>query len=89
MSLGAGRAAVVWMVLRDCLMLVALGTGAGLIATVWLSRFVTRQLFEVAPADPVTLGIATTFLITVAAFAAYLPARRASRVDPMVALRCE
>jgi predicted permease len=89
MSLGAGRAAVVWMVLRDCLMLVTLGTGAGLIATFWLSRFVTRQLFEVAPADPITLGIATTFLITVAALAAYLPARRAARVDPMVALRCE
>jgi predicted permease len=89
MSLGARRATVVWMVLRDCLMLVVLGIGAGLIASFWLSRFVTRQLFEVAPADPVTLALATMFLITVAALAAYLPARRASRVDPMVALRCE
>jgi ABC-type antimicrobial peptide transport system permease subunit len=89
MSLGARRATVVWMVLRDCLVLVALGIGVGLIATFWLSRFVTGQLFEVAPADPITLAIATTFLSTVAALAAYLPARRASRVDPMVALRCE
>jgi predicted permease len=88
-SLGARRAAVVWMVLRDCLILVAVGLGTGLVATFWLSRFVTRQLFEVAPADPVTLALATIFLITVAALAAYLPARRASRVDPMIALRYE
>jgi predicted permease len=89
MSLGARRAAVVWMVLRDCLVLVGIGVGAGLIATLWLSRFVTRQLFEVAPADPVTLAAATMFLVAIATLAAYLPARRASRVDPMVALRCE
>ena len=89
MSLGARRATVVWMVLRDCLILVALGIGTGLIATYWLSRFVTRQLFEVAPADPATLALAMLFLITVAALAAYLPARRASRVDPMIALRYE
>ena len=89
MSLGARRAALVWMVLRDCLILVACGIGSGLIATYWLSRFVTRQLFEVTPADPATLALATMFLITVATLAAYLPARRASRVDPMVALRHE
>ena len=89
MSLGARRATVVWMVLGDCLLLVAAGIGAGLIATFWLTRFVTRQLFEVAPADPLTLGMATALLITVAAVAAYLPARRAARIDPMVALRCE
>jgi predicted permease len=89
MSLGARRTTVVWMVLSDCLVLVVVGIGAGLIATFWLSRFVTRQLFDVAPADPVTLAVATTFLITVATLAAYLPARRAARVDPMVALRCE
>jgi putative ABC transport system permease protein len=89
MSLGARRATVLWMVLRDCLVLVVIGVVAGLIATLWLSRLVTRQLFEVAPADPATLVLATLFLITVAALAAYLPARRASRVDPMVALRYE
>jgi ABC-type antimicrobial peptide transport system permease subunit len=89
MSLGARRATVVWMVLRDCLVLVVVGIGAGLIATFWLSRFVTRQLFEVAPADPLTLAIAPMFLLTVAALAAYVPARRAARVDPIVALRYE
>ncbi len=89
MSLGARRATVVWMVLRDCLILVALGIATGLVATSWLSRFVTRQLFEVAPADPVTLALATIFLTAIAALAAYLPARRASRVDPMIALRHE
>jgi ABC-type antimicrobial peptide transport system permease subunit len=77
------------MVLRDCLLLVGLGLGAGVPASLWLSRLVARQLFGVAPEDPVTISAAAGLLIIVAALAAYLPARRASRVDPMVALRYE
>jgi putative ABC transport system permease protein len=68
---------------------VGLGAGAGLIGAVWLSRFVTQQLFEVSPADPATFVLATIFLMSIATLAAYLPARRAARVDPMVALRYE
>jgi predicted permease len=89
MSLGARRAAVLWMVLRDCLLLAGLGVAVGIPVSVWLSQFVARQLFGVAPGDLTTIAAAAAFLIVVAALAGYLPARRASRVDPMVALRCE
>ena len=89
MSLGARRAEVLWMVLRDCLLLAGLGVAAGVPASFWLSRLVARQLFGVAPGDLATVGAASGFLIVVAALAGYLPARRASRVDPMVALRYE
>ncbi|MPY89686.1 MAG: FtsX-like permease family protein [Luteitalea sp.] len=89
MSLGAGRAAVLWMVLRECLMLVGLGVATGLTASFWLSRFVTRQLYGVDPVDPLTLAAAATCLIVVATLAGYVPARRASRVEPMIALRSD
>ena len=77
------------MVLRDCLLLAGIGIAAGVPASFWLSRLVARQLFGVAPGDLVTVGAASGLLIVVAALAGYLPARRASRVDPMVALRYE
>ncbi len=89
MSLGARHAAVLWMVLRDCLLLAGLGVAAGVPASFWLSRLVARELFGVAPGDPATIAAAAAFLIVVAALAGYLPARRASRVDPMLALRYE
>jgi predicted permease len=87
MSLGARRAEVLWMVLRDCLLLAGLGVAAGVPVSFWLSRLVARQLFGVAPGDPATIAAAAAFLIVVATLAGYLPARRASRLDPMVALR--
>jgi ABC-type antimicrobial peptide transport system permease subunit len=87
MSLGADRAAVLWMVLRECLVLVGLGTAAGALASLWLSRLVSGQLFGVTPGDPVTIAAASLILVTVAALAAYMPARRAARVDPMIVLR--
>ncbi len=87
LSLGARGEAVVWMVLRDSLVPVAVGAVAGLLASLWLSRFVARQLFGVAPVDAATMAAAAVFLALIAAVAAYLPARRASRVDPMIALR--
>ncbi len=87
MSVGARRAEVLWMVLRDCLLLTGIGVAAGVPASFWLSRFVARQLFGVTPGDLATVAGAAAFLMAVAALAGYLPARRASRVDPMVALR--
>jgi macrolide transport system ATP-binding/permease protein len=87
MSLGARRAEVLWMVLRDSLLLTGIGVAAGVPASFWLSRIVARQLFGVTPGDLATIAGAAAFLIAVAALAGYLPARRASRVDPMVTLR--
>jgi predicted permease len=89
MSLGARRPTVVWMVLRDSLLLVFLGIAVGIPASFWLSRLVQRQLFDVTPNDPGTMFAATVFLMAVTTAAGYVPARRASRVDPVVALRCD
>jgi predicted permease len=89
MSLGAGRGAVVWLILRECFAIVAAGIALGLPPSLWLSSLVRHQLYGLTPRDPMTLAIAVSLIIVVTALAGYLPARRASRVDPMVALRCE
>ena len=68
---------------------VALGAGAGLLGAVALSRGLRALLFEVAPADPVSIAAAIAIMMLVSAVAAYGPARRAARVDPMEALRTE
>jgi predicted permease len=87
MALGAVRRDVLWLVLRDALRLVLLGAALGIPAALAAARLVASQLFGVSAADPVALGLATLLLLAVAAVAGYLPARRAVRVDPLVALR--
>jgi predicted permease len=89
MALGAARAHVRWLVMREILLLVAIGVAIGIPAAFAGDRFVANMLFGVKSTDPSSLLIAVAFLLTVAAFAGYLPARRASRVDPMEALRYE
>jgi predicted permease len=93
MALGAQRWDVLWMVLREALSLVLIGVGLGLPATLAAARVAENQisglLFGLTTGDPVTIAAATGLLAAVAGVAAYLPARRASRVDPMVALRNE
>jgi predicted permease len=89
MSLGAQRAAVMWMVLRGSLAMVAGGIAVGLPLSLWLSRVVTTLLFGVSPGDPATLVAAALVLTVVAVLAGLVPALRASRVDPMLALRYE
>jgi predicted permease len=89
MALGAQRGNVVWLVLRETLLLIVIGAVIGLAASVALSRLITRMLFGLTPNDPVILAVALLLMIVVAAFAGYLPARRASRIDPLVALRHE
>jgi predicted permease len=87
MALGAAGSHVIWMVMRDVLLLVAIGVGAGLPATLMLTRLVRNQLFGLAPHDPPTLLFAALGLALVACAAGYVPALRASRVDPIRALR--
>jgi len=89
MALGARRRDVVWLVLREALTLVVAGVVIGLLASLAATRTASSLLFGLRPNDPPTIAAATLLLLVVAALAGYLPARRASRVDPMTALREE
>jgi ABC-type antimicrobial peptide transport system permease subunit len=89
MALGAGRLQVLWMVLRDALAWVGIGAAAGLLASFVFGRLLSSLLFGLGPIDPATILAAGATLVGVAGAAAYWPARRASRLDPFTALRCE
>jgi len=89
MALGARGADVVRMVMKETMLLVAIGMAIGLGAALATTRLIATLLFGLSPNDPVTIAAAALLMIIVAAFAGYLPARRAARVDPMTALRCE
>jgi len=89
MALGAQRRDVVWLVMREVALLVAIGVGAGLASASATTRLASALLFDVTPNDPTTIALATLLMIGVAALAGYLPARRAANVDPMIALRHE
>jgi predicted permease len=87
MALGALRGDVVRMVLRDVAALSGAGVACGLPAGYLLGRLIESQLFGISARDPLAFGVATAALVSAALLAGYLPARRATRVDPLVALR--
>jgi predicted permease len=89
MAIGATRGRVLTMVLQESLALVVGGILIGLPATIAAARLIANRLFGVGASDPATIGSAVLLIIVVAALAGLLPARRASKVDPMVALRYE
>jgi predicted permease len=89
MALGAQRSDVVRLVMRESITLVAAGVSIGLVAAVAASRLVASLLFGLAATDAVTMLTAVMVMVAVSAVAGYLPARRAARVDPLVALRYE
>ena len=89
MALGAQRGQVLRMILREAVFLAAAGISVGLLASIGLTRYIRSMLYDLTPFDPLTLYGAVLLLLLVVLAAAWLPARRASRLDPMVALRHE
>jgi len=89
LAIGASRWSVTRLILRDTMVVVIVGAVCGAGLATQTSRFIRTMLFEVAPGDPAAIGGAIALLLAVAALAACLPARRASRVDPVIALRYE
>ena len=89
MALGAPRTQVLWLFLRQTLALVVIGVAVGTPVALACAKFVKSMLFGLTPADPASLAMALLMLASVAVVACMLPARRAAKVDPMVALRHE
>jgi len=89
MALGARYKDVVWMIAREGLMLSSVGAGLGLAGSLALTRVLSGMLYQIEPTDPATFAVLATVLIGVTSLACYLPARKAARIDPMIALRYE
>jgi predicted permease len=89
MALGANRGSVVWLVMREVLLLSAIGVAIGGAGAYAATRLVQKQLFGILPTDTLTMALSALGIATVAMVAGYLPARRATAIDPMRALRWE
>jgi predicted permease len=89
MALGADRGTVVWMILGRSLWLVGIGLAVGVPATLWAARPLASLLYGLEPTDASTIAVGVLVLVATALAASYIPARRASRIDPLAALRSE
>jgi ABC-type antimicrobial peptide transport system permease subunit len=89
MALGAQSNGVLWMVFKESLLLLAVGIAAGIPTALGVTRLLKSQVFGLGTSDPRILVLAVLAVCTVTLAAAYFPARRATRVDPMIALRYE
>jgi predicted permease len=89
MAMGALSSDVIWIVMREVIVLVGTGVTLGLIAAWGLSRLIGNQMYGISPNDPVTMAAAASGLTIVALIAGYIPAFRAARINPVIALRCD
>jgi predicted lysophospholipase L1 biosynthesis ABC-type transport system permease subunit len=87
MALGADRGRTIGLIARNCTLMLAVGVGAGLVLSLLLARSLGRVLYGVSPFDPLAFSLAAAVLVAAGVCATLLPAQRATRVDPMVALR--
>jgi ABC-type antimicrobial peptide transport system permease subunit len=89
LALGAQPGLMIWLVMREVLVLLAIGLAVGVPAAIGLGRFVSAQLYGVEPHDPWMAGATILLLTVVSSAAGLIPAHRASRIDPILALRYE
>jgi putative ABC transport system permease protein len=88
-ALGAQSSQVIKLIIGRGMSLVLVGVMIGLAGALWLTRVMTSLLYGVSATDPTTFAVVAALLVAVALMASYIPARRATKIDPMVSLRCE
>jgi putative ABC transport system permease protein len=89
LALGAQPRSILYLIIREGLKLILIGIGLGAVMAIALTRIMSKLLFGISATDPLTFVIMPLILVFTAVMASYFPARRATKVDPMVALRCE
>jgi predicted lysophospholipase L1 biosynthesis ABC-type transport system permease subunit len=89
MALGAEARGILWMVLRDAMIMALAGAAVGIVAVLGVTRYLEALLYGIKAQDPLTISLASVLLLGISALAGFLPALRATQVQPMTALRCD